>query len=106
MTSLPGTILREARRRAGLSQRALAVRAHSVQSVVARIEQGRVSPSWQTLGRLLGAAGFSLEARLAVPPLLDAHALDDVPRILRLTPEQRLAELRNLNRLVAEARRV
>ena len=32
--------------------------------------------------------------------------LDDVGRILRLTPEQRLTELRNAARFVAEARRV
>jgi hypothetical protein len=31
--------------------------------------------------------------------------LDDVPRILRLTPEQRLVELRNASRLLAGARR-
>jgi hypothetical protein len=32
--------------------------------------------------------------------------LDDVPRILRLTPEQRLSELRNAARFFAAARRI
>jgi hypothetical protein len=30
--------------------------------------------------------------------------LDDVPRILRLTPEERLLELRNVSRFLAAAR--
>ncbi|HME68625.1 MAG TPA: helix-turn-helix transcriptional regulator [Myxococcota bacterium] len=42
---LPGGLLREARVRAGLTQRDLAWRARTSQSVVARIEQGRSDPS-------------------------------------------------------------
>ena len=42
-------------------------------------------------------------AELTQPEL--AHMLDDVPRILRLTPEQRLTELRDASRFVAAARR-
>lgn len=102
----PGTLLREARARAGLSQRALAERARTAQSVVARIERGQTSPSWDTLERLLGAAGFMVHAGLAVRPVLDSHMLDDVGRILALTPEQRLAEVANFSRFVASARRV
>jgi len=41
-------LLIEARQRAGLSQRALARRARTAQSVVACIENGTASPSWQT----------------------------------------------------------
>ncbi|MGH7646077.1 MAG: helix-turn-helix domain-containing protein [Gemmatimonadales bacterium] len=99
-------LLREARSRAGLSQRQLARRAHTAQSVVARTEGGLASPSWGTLARLLAAAGFQLDARLATRAALGSHMLDDVPRILRLTPEERLAELRNASRLAAEARSV
>jgi len=106
MPPLPGFLLRTARTRGGLSQRELARRAGSVQSVVARIERGQVSPSWDTLSRLLAAAGFELgaEVMLAVPT--QPSGLDDVQRILALTPEQRLEELQNLSRFVAEARRV
>jgi len=95
----PAQLLIEARRRAGLSQRALARRARTAQSVIARIENGTVSPSWTTLVRLLSRTGFEMHATL-VPKLQGrSHMLDDVPRILRLTPEQRLLELKNASRL-------
>jgi predicted transcriptional regulator len=90
----------------GLSQRALASRAQTAQSVVARIEAGTTSPSWSTLERLLGALGFEIQADLAVRPQMDTHMLDDVTRILGLTPEQRLVELRNFDRFLKAARRV
>ena len=101
-----GTLLRDARKRAGLSQRALARRARTAQSVVARIEAGDTSPSYDTLLRLLDAAGFELGTELL--PLVSGrtHMLDDVPRILALSPEERLLELRNAGRLLATARRV
>jgi predicted transcriptional regulator len=105
MLGPPSLILRTARTRAGLSQRELARRAGSVQSVVARIERGQVSPNWDTLTRLLEAAGFEMEPEVRVATPATISGLDDVPRILALTPEQRLDELRNLSRLVAEARR-
>lgn len=100
-----GRLLREARERAGLSQRELAERAGTSQSVVARIESGRTSPTEGTLSRLLEAAGFELRVTLVPRPAADTHMLDDVARILRLTPEQRLIELRNLSRFEMAARR-
>ena len=82
MTSFPGTILHAARTRAGLSQRRLAQRAGTTQSVVARIELGETSPTWQTLTRLLAAAGFELDTRISVRPLAGAaepvHPLDGI----------------------------
>ena len=98
-------ILREARVRAGLTQRQLAERAQTAQSVVARIETGVTSPSWETLSRLVEVAGFALHATLRQSAAEPSHMLADVPRILRLTPEQRLLELRNASRLLAAARR-
>jgi predicted transcriptional regulator len=88
-----------------MSQRQLARKARTAQSVVARIELGDTSPSWATLNRLLHAAGFVLSAglkRIHVDPAL----LDDVPRILRLTPEERLREAGQVSRFIAGARRV
>lgn len=98
-------LLRVARERAGLSQRQLARKARTAQSVVARIELGETSPSWSTLARLLKAAGFSLSPglrRISVDPQL----LDDVPRILALSPEQRLREVAEVSRFLSAARRV
>jgi transcriptional regulator with XRE-family HTH domain len=102
----PARMLRTARTRAGLTQRALARRAGTAQSVVARIESGQVSPTVATLSRLLDAAGHEARAELVPRPAADSHMLEDVGRILRLTPEQRLLEIRNISRLEAAARRV
>jgi transcriptional regulator with XRE-family HTH domain len=98
------SLLREARRRANLTQRELARRAGTAQSVVARIEQGQTDPGSATLARLLAAAGFELAVNLAPLPVSDTHMLEDVPRILALTPEQRLLEVRNVSRFAAAAR--
>lgn len=98
-------LLQNARERAGMTQRQLARKARTSQSVVARIELGETSPSWSTLARLLKAAGFNLSAglrRISIDPQL----LDDVPRILALTPEQRLREVAQVSRFLSAARRV
>lgn len=102
----PAALLREARRRAGLSQRDLASRVDTSQSVVARIESGRTSPTVQTLTRLLEAAGMDLRVELATAPVVDSHMLDDVARIRALTPEQRLEEVAHMARFAAAATRV
>ena len=102
---LSENILLDARRRAGLSQRGLARRAGTAQSVVARIELGTTSPTTQTLYRLVDAAGFELELTLRPKTVLDSQILDDVPRILRLSPEDRLREVANIDRLFTQARR-
>lgn len=66
-------LLRTARDRAGLSQRDLAARAGTAQSVVARIESGTTSPTIDTLTRLLSACGFTLDVQLALDPVQDTH---------------------------------
>ena len=80
-------LLRAARRRAGVSQRALGEAAGIPQSTVARIELGTLSPRIDTLERLLNAAGQSLttERRLGVG--IDRTQIRE---LLRLSPEQRL----------------
>lgn len=106
MTQAAGHLLREARLRAGLSQRDLASRANTAQSVVARIEGGQTSPSWETLTRLIAAAGFDLSVELDLQPVPQSHMLRDVKRILALTPEARLREVANFSRFASQARRV
>lgn len=106
MTASPRNLLRNARADAGLSQRELARKARTAQSVVARVELGENSPSWNTLVRLLSAAGFTLRTTLERKPVVDRSVLDDVPRILRMTPEQRLEEVAEMSRFIATARRV
>src|SRR2546428_694323 len=103
--SLSSGLLLDARRRASLSQRQLARRARTAQSVVARMELGKARPTTETLERLVHAAGFELAVTLRSRAVLDRQVLDDVPRILRLSPEDRLREVANLGRLFASARR-
>jgi transcriptional regulator with XRE-family HTH domain len=57
-------LVREARRRAGLTQAELAERAGTTQSAVARTERGVTTPSLEQLTRLVRAAGFDLDVRL------------------------------------------
>lgn len=75
-----------ARRRAGLSQRALARAAGVPHSTVARIELGQLSPRTVTLDRLLRAAGHSLATEPALGVGIDRS---QIRQLLRLTPEQR-----------------
>jgi len=58
------SLLRSARLRAGLTLRALAMRAGTSHSTLAAYEAGRVVPSVDTLDRILRAAGFSITAEL------------------------------------------
>lgn len=90
------TLVREARRRAGLSQAELAARAGTTQSAIARLERGRSSPSFRRVGELVGACGLELRVRLAPPPApsLAPPALPDAVRsLLREVAERELAVL-------------
>jgi transcriptional regulator with XRE-family HTH domain len=55
-------VLRQARRRAGLTQRELAGKAGVPQSQVAKVESGAIVPRVDTLDRLLEACGEGLES--------------------------------------------
>jgi len=109
----PASWTRELRRRAGLTQAALARRAGTSQSAVARLEAGQVQPTVDTLRRLAAAAGFGLDLRL-VPgresdPVIEAYKRDLDRTLLRrnlgLTPDQRIRELAALQAFDAEVRR-
>jgi hypothetical protein len=54
----------------------------------------------------VNAAGCELIADLLPMPVPDSQMLEDMARILRLTPEERLIEAANLSRFVSGARRV
>jgi transcriptional regulator with XRE-family HTH domain len=56
----PGELLRDARKRHGVSQQSLATRASTTQSAISRIEGDRVSPSIETLRELLYLLGEDL----------------------------------------------
>ena len=54
----------------------------------------------------MAAAGFDIRAVVEPRAAVDSHMLEDVSRILSLTPEDRLNEVRNVSRFAAAARRV
>jgi len=64
----PGELLRETRRRHGLTQEQLAARARTSQAAISRIERDLVSPSVATLAELLDLMGEELQ--------LDAKPID------------------------------
>jgi transcriptional regulator with XRE-family HTH domain len=79
-------LLLAARRRAGLSQRALADAAGIPQSTVARIETRQLAPRIDTVERLLQAAGQTL----AVEPLIGLGVdRSQIRELRRLTPGER-----------------
>jgi transcriptional regulator with XRE-family HTH domain len=66
MQTVAGSLIKDARLRTGLTQRALAQRASTSQSTVAAYENGRKTPTMDTLLRILRAAGLDLRMRLEV----------------------------------------
>lgn len=83
MTSESGSVLREARRRARLSQSDVARRARCAQSVISAYESGRREPSIPTLARLVAATGHELVLEL-VPSPGHTLGLPDTPLGRRL----------------------
>jgi transcriptional regulator with XRE-family HTH domain len=61
---LGGNLVKEARRRAGLTQAQLAAKAGTTQSAIARLERGWTDPTFGQLQKVLKACGFSLLVRL------------------------------------------
>ena len=82
-----GQFVREARLRAGMTQRALARRAGVSQPTVARIESGETAASLEQIVQLVRAAGFDLEIHLVA---LDEDAFALAEQNLRRTPEERV----------------
>lgn len=68
MTIEAGQVLKDARRRAALSQGELARRAGVAQSMISAYENGAREPTLPTLRRLLSAAGFGLALALEPEP--------------------------------------
>ncbi len=87
VASMGGDLIREARKRAGLTQRELAERAGTTQSAVARAESGRVDPGFETVRRMLRFCGFNL--LVALDPYDDSD-LAQALALLELSYEQRL----------------
>jgi transcriptional regulator with XRE-family HTH domain len=93
----PAELVRSTRKRLGLSQRKLALRAGTTQAAVSRIERGIVSPTFSTLRELMLAMGEE--------PVLSSQRLptDWDPAHMRSTlaraPEERLALALSWNKM-------
>ena len=96
-------IVREARRRAGLTQAALAERAGVPTSTVGRLESGASARRRvELVERLVRAAGLEVTVSLSEP---DPGTDSMFERTLRRTPRQRLADATRAARFVLRARR-
>lgn len=84
-----GKLLRDTRRRHGLSQHQLAYRANTHQSAISRIEGGKESPSFERLEQLL----FAMGERLTVTTNRIDHECDPVHLAAhaKMSPSERLA---------------
>jgi len=78
-----GALIREARRRAGLSQTDLAARAGVTQSVISAYESGHRQPAIPTLTALIEAAGYELVLSLRPEPRRLARLSGPVGRRVR-----------------------
>jgi transcriptional regulator with XRE-family HTH domain len=84
-----GTLIRQARMRAGLSQVELSERSGKDRAQIARWERDVVVPSLETLRELLRACGFDLELTL-IPYEADAKQDARLQKSLERTPQERL----------------
>jgi transcriptional regulator with XRE-family HTH domain len=83
-------LVREARLRAGLTQAELSERTGTQRSVIARWEQGAVSPSFDNMLEVIEACGFDLPLML-VPR--DASLNERLDKNRLLSPERRAQRL-------------
>lgn len=95
--------LREARKRAGLTQAALADRTSTSQATISAYENGRKEPSVDTLSRLLAAAGTRLTVETGRRPVIEpsgvqlaraGRSLVDVLALAEALPTRHDPELR------------
>jgi transcriptional regulator with XRE-family HTH domain len=93
-------LIREARLRAGLTQYQLAERSGRERSVIARWEQGAVSPSFDNVLEVIEACGFDLPLLLVPRESFEEKRLE---KNRLLTPERRAQRL--LARLEKQATR-
>jgi hypothetical protein len=106
----PAQVIRDVRRRQGLTQAQLARRAGTSQPVVSAYERGQRDPSYQTLRKLVEAAGERLRVdAIAIssnlPPPADvaehAHRLLEVLSLADAIPGRRLDPVLRAPRLVS-----
>ncbi|BBZ13314.1 helix-turn-helix transcriptional regulator [Mycobacterium branderi] len=101
MGSYGGDLVREARRRAGLTQAELASRAGTTQSAIARWESGRTAISLDDVRRLVRLCGLDLEVMLVPHGESD---LAQAARLASLSGQERMDRHARITRQLAELR--
>jgi transcriptional regulator with XRE-family HTH domain len=101
-----GSLVKAARRRHGLGQAELARRLGTSQPAISRIEHDQVSPTLDTLERILNAMGETL--RVGTLPLAEPapggsnQSIAELRADYRLGPEQRLTQAAQLSEVATE----
>ncbi|HMJ72316.1 MAG TPA: helix-turn-helix transcriptional regulator [Solirubrobacterales bacterium] len=101
-----GALVREARCRHRLGQAELAKRLGTSQPAISRIEHDQVSPTVETLERILNAMGETL--RVSTLPLSQPapgagnQSIAELRADYRLSPEERLAQAAQLSEIATE----
>jgi transcriptional regulator with XRE-family HTH domain len=85
-----GQLIREARTLAGLTQDELSARSGTARSLIARWEQGSVSPSFDSLLEIIEACGYELPLVLVER---DASLDQRLEKNRQLSPERRARRL-------------
>lgn len=96
----PGELIRRRRLAHGLTQAQLALRAGSTQAALSRLERGDLSPTFETVERLLFVLGET--AQLHVTALDGDHDDAHLADLLSRTPAERLELAIGWNRLAGE----
>jgi transcriptional regulator with XRE-family HTH domain len=98
---LSADLIRQARLRAGVTQRELGERIGRPQSQIARWESGRVEPSLETLRRVVRACGLELMYGLAN---YDDSYVPYIERLLELSPQERIENALDREEVFGEIR--
>ena len=102
MNTMGNDLVREARKRAGLTQRELAERAGTTQSAIARLESGRTRPTFENVLRLLRLCGMDLDVMVVER---DESDWIQAQRQLKLTPSERAERMVEWGRQVRRLQR-
>jgi predicted transcriptional regulator len=96
----PGELIRQTRRRKGLSQRRLARRAGTSQSAIARIERGEEEVTWPRLRSIILAMGE--EPVLSSRPLHSRYDALEMVHLRGMSPAARLESGLNFSKFASE----
>ena len=95
MSTMGNDLVREARKRAGLTQRELAERAGTTQSAIARLESGRTKPTFDTVLRVVRLCDMDLDVMLVERDDSDRH---QAAALRELSPSERVERAQHVAR--------